>query len=120
MTPEETVNKYLGMPFDKVDCWQLVQSVYKDLGFKIFDWEKTGSNHLVNTYYKEWQKTTFPKDFDIAIYLDRKRIAVHSGVVIGNKILHSAKNIGVVFVDKFRIPLQLDGYYHLKARDDNG
>jgi cell wall-associated NlpC family hydrolase len=127
--------KYIGIPYkhkgrtlkDGLDCWGLVLLIYKDLGYKLRDLDDYEmSGHLKGHNYfeprDEWVMNGVPKPYDVALFLNTEGIAYHAGVITPDlKMIHASKNVGVQIVplDAVLKKIRIDGYYNLKAKNDN-
>ena len=122
--------KYIGIPYVPrgrttagLDCWGLVRLIYRDLGFEIPDIEDYEMEAaLKGKAYEAWIRNSLYKPFDVALYLNTEGVAFHSGIVTpDHRLIHASKQGGVVIqnLGAMNKAINLDAYYHLKARDDN-
>ncbi len=135
ITEKELINKYLGIPYKHkgrnltaLDCWGLAKLIYADLGFKLWDiedydekWSQLGNNYFIENYYREWVKVKSPELFDGILFKNVDGIAFHCGIFLSdNRFIH-CRRIGVVIdrLDNSQWQRRFEGFYHLKARDDN-
>ena len=129
----DIIKKYLGIPYKHMgrtikafDCWGFILSVYKDIGFNLWDvgenyeigWSKKGKNYFIENYYKEWKKVITPKFLDIILFINAKNIAHHAGIYLdNNKFIHCCR-VGTV-VTRISDPLwknKIEGYYRLNVK----
>ena len=129
--PDDILSKYIGIPYKHkgrdlsgLDCWGLARLVYRDLGVElkeIEDYELEGSVQD-NAYVDKWIKLNAPRPYDIALFLNNKGIANHAGIITPDlRMIHASAGHGVSIVHLSTVlkMINLDAYYHLKARDDN-
>ena len=138
MISEKSVtDKYLGIPYQHkgrtlagLDCYGLIIAIYKDMGFELFDmdnydknWSFKGRNHLLENYHKQWVKLEKPlMMFDGLMLKGVKGSVNHGGLILSeNRFIHCCKQ-GVIISDysEKKWADKIDGFYHLKARNDNG
>ena len=104
------VKNYIGLDFDKANCWQLVCRVYKEqfnIELPFLDNEYQNSqdrNNIKNLYNREipraWQKVHPPVCGDV-IVLRIQGQPWHCGIVIANNhMLHTQKGLQAV-IEKF-------------------
>jgi cell wall-associated NlpC family hydrolase len=132
ITEQYLIDKYLGIPYKKngrnlaegIDCQFLVISVYRDLGYELLDLESSNwlgheLHKVVVNYYKGWEPVAKPQLFDVAIFSDHRN-RYHGGVTLSNnKVLHTCSQ-GTI-VTKWTTGCwqqKLQGFFHLKARND--
>jgi cell wall-associated NlpC family hydrolase len=128
----EFLSKYIGIPYvhkgrtlEGLDCWGLVKLIYKDRGFELRDLDDyemeghlKGKNYFNPYENDEWSKSSIARPYDVALFVNTMGVAYHAGVVTpDHRLIHTAKNTGVVIVDLSTVlrMLKLDGYYGLKA-----
>ena len=126
--------KYIGIPYahkgrtmQGLDCWGLIKLIYRDLGTEVRDLDDYEMEGHLNgkDYFKpkdEWIKSSVPRPYDVALFVNTEGIAYHAGVITPDlKLIHASKQTGVVIVALNLITrtIKLDAYYRLKARDDN-
>lgn len=117
MTPEfDWINRYIGTPHvtngrgpDGYDCWGLMLAVWRDQrGIELPDFQAPNDATFVEAveavgrFYKEWP-TAGPAvqveegtDWDFVAAI-RRRTALHMGLLIGGRILHSSNARGTVW-----------------------
>ena len=130
------LDKYIGIPYEHrgrtiegLDCWGLVVMVYRDLGFELDDLNDyevpshlTGNDYFRNRDDDSWRRVAIPSSYDVVLIVNQKGIAYHAGMITpDHKYIHCAKNTGVAIVsmENVRKVLIVEGFYRLKARDDN-
>jgi len=84
----ENIEKFLSIPFEKCNCFDLVSLIYKKNGIDI-------GNYTDRNFHQQWEKVTTPIRLDL-IYMDSVRQhRDHVGVYIGNdKFIHAMENRG--------------------------
>ena len=133
---DSLVKKYLGIPYkmmgrdmNGLDCYGLIMSIYKDMGYDLFDisqnynagWSFEGKNFFYENYYKEWDIVENPEPLDIVLFHNGMGIANHGGVFLStNKIIQSCQ-AGVVIARLYNqnIKNRIEGFYRLRKRNDN-
>lgn len=118
-----------GRSREGVDCWGLAILIYRNLGFELIDTNAyqasstwTESPSFVESYHKGWKKIINPGAYDIVFFKNKKGIPVHIGIMLdGNVFIQAVKKAGVVLSRVSDKPYKdrVEGYYHLKARDEN-
>ena len=99
-------NKYVGIPFEKLDCYRFVQWVLEDAaGILIPAFDTIGTEdsrriylNFLNEISGNWKQVDQPQKFDVvAMAYDARhpKFVQHFGVYIGNGLmLHTLKYIG--------------------------
>jgi cell wall-associated NlpC family hydrolase len=99
-------DKYIGIPFEKLDCYRFVQWVLNDaanIRVPSFDTIGTEDNrriylNFLNEISSNWESVKQPQQFDVvAMAYDAKhpKLVQHFGVYIGDGLmLHTLKHIG--------------------------
>lgn len=138
ITEKEIVDRYLGVPYltrgrnkgTGLDCYGLIMLIYSELGIKLFDidedysvgWAKEGKNFFAENYYREWEKVSTPRMFDIVAFKTSSGVTNHAGVCLGGeRFIHCARRIGVV-VSKWTDEQWagcLEGFYKFRRIDAN-
>ena len=116
--------KYIGLPFQKYDCFNLVKLIYKQEYDKyILSTEiKHNQSDLINQSYlgevDNWIEVKEPLEGDIAaIRLDSNypKLVTHFGVMInGNQMIHSIEKSGVVVENITKYYKLVAGFYRHK------
>lgn len=133
ITETEIMQKYVGVPFAHrgrdliggLDCWGLIIEIYADLGFRLFDidepydenWHFNGKNYFLENYWRDWKSVETPGQFDGILFRVGMGEVNHAGVYLSDgKFMHATKQgVLVSRLEKWRV--YLDGFFHLKARD---
>jgi len=108
-------SKYVGIPFEQLDCWALVAKVEKEIfgrDFSCFDdfaielhrrfWGKKWADVGKEVYKEIIHQTDSPKAGDIALYgarSDQDGMLWHVGVIVDDQcslLLHTAPKFGSV------------------------
>ena len=118
-------SKYVGIPFEDKDCWQLCRYVYRqELGQSLptFDYSDPTDFKSLNVIFNEELdgRTRFKQvedhmeeDYDLVLM----RLAVlptHVGILVGERhILHTLPDIGSCIdrKDSVRLSANIRGYY---------
>ena len=117
------VKKYVGLPFEKYNCWQLVCLVYKNELNIILDTYKNeyhdscDRENIASIYTREMHQVYFkvdkPQSFDVAVCRVRGQ-PWHTGIVIEpNEMLHTQLHIDAVVqrYDQFTWKNRILGFY---------
>jgi len=129
----------IGVPFlhkgrDKkvgLDCLGLILIVYRREGIAIDDpcsdydedWCKSPEkgNPILENYHANWRKLRVcerPEVLDAVLFGSEVDYPIHIGIVVGeDRVLHCAKNYGVVMSRVSRLGKIIHGYYRLKELD---
>jgi len=133
LTPEELVDKYVGIPYVDngrdpavgLDCWGLIISIIKDL---------YGYNGLPDPKYRKFtllrRKVDMFKDYDMFYWADTVKgepvcgdfilirvigIAMHGGIYVANgEFLHAVAGKGIRLCNMPFWKKQVQGIYRLK------
>lgn len=116
-----SIAKYVGTPFEELDCYGLVREVYKnelnielpnpnirhDENFKIFF-------KFSQEISKNWKRTDRTLGAVVAIRycMEHPKIVTHFGYYLGdNKILHTLKETGAIVEDISKYEKLIEGFY---------
>jgi len=130
----EVIGKYLGIPYvnrgrsltSGLDCWGLIILIYRDLGFDLFDleayevdWARRGGNHFIENYWRQWRKIERPEFLDGVLFLDRRGIANHAGLMLDQERFIHCCRVGVIVsnLNDGNWKMKREGFYRLNARD---
>lgn len=116
-----------GRDYNGADCGGAIMIFYKDfLGITLPDfnidydqnWAVKGDKSLfIENYYKFFQKVDKPALYDIVLFQNKKGIANHGGVVLGNgKFFHIFKSGASInrYNDEI-FKRRFNGFYHFKC-----
>lgn len=116
------INKYIGIPFEELNCYQLVQKIYKDeLSISLPDRfiDATASRTIFKQYIDDiseiWSRIDEPNTYDaIAMSHDENhpKVIQHFGICIGDgMLLHTLKGIGshIISIEKYQYHIR--GFY---------
>lgn len=100
---EKFIEKYIGTPHSKLDCYQLVQRFYEEiLGINLQDYLINHSNYkriedsIRNETVNNWIKINEPEQYCVITFKQHPLFVNHVGIYLGNgKFLHSSLNEGV-------------------------
>ena len=116
--------KYIGLPFEQYDCYNLVKLIYKEVHNKdILDTNiKHYESEKINNQYEDeslnWLKVDEAKEGDIvAIRLDSNipKIVTHFGVMINNhQMIHTTKATNCVVENITKYYKLVAGFYRHK------
>ena len=116
--------KYIGLPFEKYDCFNLVKLIYKEVHNKdILDTNiKHYESEKINNQYEDeslnWLKVDEAKEGDIvAIRLDSNipKIVTHFGVMINDKqMIHTTEKTNCVVENISKYYKLVAGFYRNK------
>lgn len=135
ITKEYIINKYLGLPYvhegrtmEGLDCFGIAVLIYRELGHELFDfvnlppdWSLNGCNHMIENYWRDWERVDTPKFLDGVMLKNYKGIANHGGLMLDDHtFIHCVKKIGVVIGDLNQPSWKkrFENFYRLKARID--
>ena len=117
------VSKYVGLPFEEYNCWQLVCLVYKnELNIILDDYKNEYHNaidreNIASIYTREMHRTYIkidnPQAFDVVVCRVRGQ-PWHTGIVIeSNQMLHTQRYINAVveYYDRFNWKNRILGFY---------
>jgi cell wall-associated NlpC family hydrolase len=126
ISKEDLVLKYLGVPYkykgndlNGFDCWTLVVSIFKDLGYDIsyvspkynknYKWEKMDD---VNKYADRWLKVDNQRYMDIILFSGKTH---HAGFCLDNFrfIQCNKRGVSIVRINKNNSK-EIKGFYRLK------
>jgi cell wall-associated NlpC family hydrolase len=115
-----------GRGYDGADCGGAIMIFYKDfLGIILPDFNidydinwavKSEKSHFIENYYKFFEKVEKPTQFDIVLFQNKRGIANHGGVVLGNgKFFHISKSgAGINSYSDENFKGRLNGFYRYK------
>jgi len=133
---EDVIKIFLGAPYKHrgrtiagLDCWGLIKLVYSYIGYKVWDiedysedWSFKGRDYFAENYYKEWDRVQLPTLFDVVLFKNGEGIANHGGVILKNgRFIHCSRKTSTV-ITRLSHPTwekRIEGFYHLKKRNDN-
>ena len=112
----------------------LMIELYRRIGFKIEDpiksysenWARNNENHFLENYHLYWKRIKRPEMFgDTALMNYHSPVPDHIGMFVEpNKVIHSARNAGVIISSKSRIEHLTHSYYRFskanQAKDWRG
>lgn len=117
------VAKYVGLPFDQYDCWQLVCLVYKnelDITLDTYKneyYDALDRENIATIYVREMQQVYFkvdtPEEFDVVVCRVKGQ-PWHTGIVIEpGEMLHTQRYIdaAVERYDQFTWKNRILGFY---------
>jgi len=122
-------NEYIGIPFSKMDCWQLVCHYYK-AEFKIMlpahekKYKSPSDRKAIEKLYekeiaeKTWLSVKDPQYPDIAVFKINGSLW-HCGIIVGkNKMLHTQRGCDSVIerYNNARWENRLYGFYRYRAQ----
>jgi cell wall-associated NlpC family hydrolase len=141
ITEKDIINKYLGIPYkhrgrtlEGLDCYGLIISVYKDLGFELFDledyernWSSKERNLFLLNYYRQWERLeAYKSNFDAVLFRAGEggipsMMVNHGGLVLSKRrFIHCCRQGTVVCrLDDAQWAGKIEGYYHLRVRTDS-
>lgn len=123
---EKNISKFVGVPYDKMNCWDLAVGFYRD----IFDIElkhmyqgptpeaKETTRNIIYSHIGDFEPALDPRFGDV-ILIKMFGLESHIAIYLGfGKMLHTSKRTGSL-VDRTR-PFEkiISGYYRIKRRDD--
>jgi peptidoglycan endopeptidase LytE len=131
---ERIIAKYLGTPYRHrgrslagVDCWGFIKLVYADLGIRLFDieeleykraWFLEKRDYLKDNLDLDWEKVENPMILDGILFVNRKGIANHAGIVLSEgRFIHASRQ-GVI-VSSLSDPAwktRIESFYRLKEK----
>jgi len=130
MNINDIVEKYIGVPFKEhgrdikgVDCFGLILLIYKELGYKIDDyqykpdWFKGDYNLFLENYHKYAERIEKPEPGDAILLSKNSESPTHIGVYLGNgKFIHCLKKYGVIISRLNQEPFKsrTEGFFRLK------
>ena len=120
------VKNYVGIPFEQVNCWQLVCKIYReqlaiDLPYLDDDYaDALDKAAIANLYERElatvWQKVHTPTPFDCIVFRIQGQLW-HVGLIVAkNEMLHTHDKIDST-VERYNTRLwrhRIDGFYKYK------
>lgn len=117
-----SLSKYVGIPYDEKDCYELLQVVFKEMFSYDLDIlyqetpDRNSANLLINTQENRFQKVTKPKLGDI-ILLSIVGVPCHVGMFIDERyFLHTRKNTGSVIERFHNWEKRLVGFYRWQLK----
>lgn len=128
------IAKYLGAPYrhrgrrlEGLDCWGFIKLVYADLDVRLFDiedleygkaWFLGRRDYLKDNLDLDWEKVENPMILDGVLFVNRKGIANHAGIVLseGRFIHASRQGVIVSSLDDRAWQARIEGFYRLKGR----
>ena len=110
-----------------LDCWGFLKLVYKDVGFELFDienleydkaWALRRQDYFRKNYPNNWDRVNTPRVMDGLLFLNKKGIANHAGVMLTNWRFIHASRAGVIVSRLTDIIWQrrIEGFYRLKKK----
>ena len=116
-----------GRGYDGADCGGAIMLFYRDfLGITLPDFNieydedwavKSDKSHFIENYYKFFTKVKRPERFDIILFQNKKGIANHAGIVLGNgRFFHISRSGGssINLYGDESFQRRLNGFYHFK------
>ena len=118
------LSKYIGIPYEKYDCWQFICYVYrKELGIRLpgfngeyesgYDTKKIDYLYTREMAKKIWPQVEIAKWPDLAVFcIDGDKW--HAGIIVGNdKMLHTQEKCNSVIerYTNIRWKNRLYGFY---------
>ncbi len=98
---------YIGLPYERAHCWELVRRVYADrLGLILPTYGEIDARDLARVARTmrddadtgPWRVVTEPQTFDVVLLAGRSRVA-HVGVMVdATRLLHTERATGCVLV----------------------
>jgi len=133
----EIAGNLIGIPFKEhgrdrkgVDCFGLILLFYKELGFKIDDyqykpdWFKGDYNFFLENYHKYAERIPENQMLmpgDAILFKDFNNCPTHIGIYLGNgKFIHCLKKVGVVINKLNEEPFKsrIEGRFRVKGYKD--
>lgn len=120
--PSGDYSKFVGIPYEKKNCWDLVVSFYQEImGVSLFHYyqgptpaEKLTTKNLIYTNMGDFEETKDPKFGDI-ILVKLYGIESHIAVYLGNgKMLHTTRGAGSIVDRVARWEKMIVGFYRVK------
>lgn len=112
---------YIGLPFNELDCYNLVKKIYKDKhNLDILNTHtKHNQSEKINQEYKDeslnWIKVDKPfKGCIVAIRLDSKfpKVVTHFGYALNEfKMIHTTEKTNCIIEDISKYSKLIDGYF---------
>ena len=116
--------RYIGMPYDRAHCWELVRKVYQDhRGIELPSYGEVSARDLVRVARKiseeqgAWDAVTEPQAFDVALMRGRSAVW-HVGVMTDPAhVMHTerASNAVRIRVDDMAMRGRIVGYRRYQA-----
>ncbi len=110
-------SNYIGIPYEKLDCYQLLQKILKDLWNYNLDIlyqntpERQKANALINDEKNKFQKVTIPKLGDIILF-KIQGVPCHIGLYLNEKnFLHTKAGVGSCIERYDNWQKRIVGYY---------
>jgi cell wall-associated NlpC family hydrolase len=135
MIEELDIRKYLEVPYkhqgrdlEGWDCYGLIKYAYAERGYVLFDmknydkhWSFRGRNLLLENYQLQWRRVEVPEYLDGIMFKNERGEVDHGGLVLkDNWFIHCCR-VGTIR-SRYDFPewsKKIEGFYHLKARNDN-
>lgn len=117
-------NDLIGVPFEEMNCWQLVQEIYSRHGISLQDYNigVDECQRISKIYAKEldqdtpgfWKRLYTPEPLALVAIRNHPKYISHCGVSLGSgQFIHSLYGIGVI-ISKIRDPnwqFKIAGFY---------
>jgi cell wall-associated NlpC family hydrolase len=110
-----------------LDCWGFIKLVYADLGIWLFDieeleykraWFLERRDYLKDNLDLDWEEVKSPMILDGVLFINRKGIANHAGIVLSEgRFIHASRQGVIVsnLSDK-AWETRIEGFYRLKGK----
>ena len=117
---QECLNNLVGIPYSKLDCWELVKKFYEEvfnIDMSVYNEDcRDTLNPAETSRYMEMHKLDFLKvekpDFGDILLLKVQGLNAHLGVFLGNgTFIHTTDKTGSVIEKVSRWKYRLEGYY---------
>jgi hypothetical protein len=117
------INKFIGIPYEKKNCWDLAVDFYKDiLGIELKNYYsgptpllRSDTKDLIYTNKGDFEKVLDPKFGDVVL-IKLFGVECHLGIVLDSeKFLHTRRGAGSIIEPLNRYKTLITGYYRVKA-----
>ena len=106
--PRTIADRYLGLPYDHADCWDLVRLLYKEgFGIDLATDQLTAAEEFVEVWWHDTATDPLsllrPWDLYILARVETLPFARHVGIVLdGIMFVHARENTGGVSLERCR------------------